>query len=147
MYELADKEVTGDTLLTRALEYMTVFYNENNRKDELEARWAQVKESIEKEGGYQLTEEELAYAGTSAWRNAPRCPGRIQWKNLRLFDCRKMTDLNEVFAQVCNHIIYSTNEGNIKPALTVFPERVPGQPDKVRIWNGQIIMFAGYEQE
>ena len=80
---------------------------------------------------------------------------------------RKMTDLNEVFAQVCNHIIYSTNEGNIKPALTVFPERVPGQPDKVclyllltcscsfmffvhikvRIWNGQIIMFAGYEQE
>ena len=82
-----------------------------------------------------------------------------------------MTDLQECFAQICNHIIYSTNEGNIKPALTVFPERIPGQPDKVnsishdhlhilvpifshihvhvkvRIWNSQLIMFAGYEQE
>ena len=58
-----------------------------------------------------------------------------------------MTELNECFEQICQHIIYSTNEGNIKPAITVFPERIPGQPDKIRVWNGQIIMFAGYEQE
>ena len=61
--------------------------------------------------------------------------------------CREMTDLEECFGKICQHIIYSTNEGNIKPAITVFPERVPGQPDKVRVWNGQIIMFAGYEQD
>ena len=30
------------------------------------------------------------------------------------------------------HIVYFTNEGNIKPAITVFPERIPGQPDKIR---------------
>ena len=51
-------------------------------------RWAVVRKNIEDKGTYSLTEEELAYAATTAWRNSPRCPGRIQWKNLRLFDCR-----------------------------------------------------------
>ena len=51
-------------------------------------RLADVRKSIEHTGTYRLTEEELAYAATTAWRNSPRCPGRIQWKNLRLFDCR-----------------------------------------------------------
>ena len=60
---------------------------------------------------------------------------------------RHVTDLNEAFKCLCRHIEYSTNGGNIKPAVTVFPPRLPNQPDKVRVWNNQLISFAGYKQE
>ena len=84
-----------------------------------------------------------------AWRNAPRCPGRIQWKNLQLFDCRNMTNLDAVFKALCNHIAFSTNGGNIRPAITVFPKRHHDitMPDQVWIWNTQLLAYAGYEDE
>jgi nitric oxide synthase oxygenase domain/subunit len=108
----------------------------------------EVQDTIRRTGTYDLTYEELDYASTLAWRNSPRCPGRIQWKNLKLFDCRHLENLDEMFDAICNHIEYSTNGGNIKPAITVFPKRIPGDPvDKFRMWNKQLIAYAGHEQE
>ncbi len=52
-----------------------------------------------------------------------------------------------MFRAVCTHIDYSTNDGNIRPAISVFPPRLPGRPDKFRLWNKQLISYAGYEQE
>jgi len=49
------------------------------------------------------------------------------------------------------HIVYSTNEGNIRPAITVFPARNSpialshGSKDAIRIWNKSLILYAGYE--
>ena len=39
MYNLADKKVTGDTLLTRAKEYINNFYKDHGRNGEISARW------------------------------------------------------------------------------------------------------------
>lgn len=43
-----------------------------------------VTKEIETTGTYQLTGDELIFAAKQAWRNAPRCIGRIQWSNLQV---------------------------------------------------------------
>ncbi|XP_069769355.1 nitric oxide synthase 1-like [Narcine bancroftii] len=81
-----------------------------------------------------------------AWRNAARCVGRIQWTRLQLFDARDCSSVEEMFTHICNHIKYSTNKGNIRSAITIFPQRVAGRGD-FRIWNSQFIRYAGFQQE
>ena len=39
---------------------------------------------IDKHGSYDLTEAELGFGTRLAWRNAPRCIGRIHWKKLQV---------------------------------------------------------------
>ncbi len=47
-----------------------------------------------------------------------------------------MYDVESVFKALCEHISYSTNGGNIKPCITIFPQRNIGQKtDPIRIWN------------
>ena len=58
------------------------------REKDFDARWAKVSEEISEEGHYELTEDELIFGARTAWRNAPRCSGRSQWKNLVIRDCR-----------------------------------------------------------
>lgn len=48
------------------------------------ARVEAVTKEIETTGTYQLTLDELSFATKLAWRNAPRCIGRIQWTNLQV---------------------------------------------------------------
>lgn len=36
-------------------------------------------------GTYQLRESELVFGAKQAWRNAPRCVGRIQWGKLQVW--------------------------------------------------------------
>uniref|UniRef100_A0A8C2T8T4 Nitric oxide synthase 3 n=1 Tax=Coturnix japonica TaxID=93934 RepID=A0A8C2T8T4_COTJA len=50
-----------------------------------------------------------------------------------------------MFGFLCSHIQYATNRGNIRSAITIFPQRVPGRGD-FRIWNAQLIRYAGYKQ-
>lgn len=52
--------------------------------EEHQQRMQSVTEEIEKTGTYQLTKDELIFATKLAWRNAPRCIGRIQWSNLQV---------------------------------------------------------------
>ena len=35
---------------------------------------------------YSLTGDELVWGARMAWRNAPRCPARVVWKKLTVFD-------------------------------------------------------------
>lgn len=44
-----------------------------------------VTKEIETTGTYQLTGDELIFATKQAWRNAPRCVGRIQWGKLQVW--------------------------------------------------------------
>lgn len=44
----------------------------------------EVAKEIEATGSYQLTTKELEFGAKQAWRNAPRCIGRIQWANLQV---------------------------------------------------------------
>ncbi|KAJ0180348.1 hypothetical protein K1T71_003752 [Dendrolimus kikuchii] len=110
-----------------------------------EARWKAVQDEVAKTGTYQLTTTELVFGAKLAWRNASRCIGRIQWSKLQVFDCRQVTTTSGMFEALCNHIKYSTNKGNIRSAITVFPQRTDGKHD-YRIWNSQLISYAGYRQ-
>ena len=47
-------------------------------------RLAEVMKEIEETGSYDLTEKELIFGSRLAWRNAPRCIGRIQWNKLHV---------------------------------------------------------------
>ncbi|XP_054711021.1 LOW QUALITY PROTEIN: nitric oxide synthase, salivary gland-like [Uloborus diversus] len=109
-------------------------------------RWKEVATEVEKTGTYDLKETELVYGAKLAWRNAPRCIGRIQWSKLQVFDARYVASTREMFDAICNHIKYATNKGNIRSAITIFPQRTDGLHD-FRIWNNQLIMYAGYKKE
>ncbi|XP_044753719.1 nitric oxide synthase, salivary gland isoform X3 [Coccinella septempunctata] len=109
------------------------------------ARWEQVQTEVKAGGTYQLTETELIYGAKLAWRNATRCIGRIQWSKLQVFDCRYVTTTSGMFEALCNHIKYSTNKGNIRSAITIFPQRTDGKHD-FRVWNAQLFGYAGYKQ-
>ncbi|KAG1685134.1 Nitric oxide synthase, brain [Nymphon striatum] len=108
-------------------------------------RWEQVLKEIDETGTYTLKETELSYGAKLAWRNAPRCIGRMQWSKLQVFDCRNVTIARQMFDALCNHIKYATNKGNIRSAITVFPQRTDGKHD-YKVWNGQMLMYAGYKQ-
>uniref|UniRef100_T1JE55 nitric-oxide synthase (NADPH) n=1 Tax=Strigamia maritima TaxID=126957 RepID=T1JE55_STRMM len=56
-----------------------------------------------------------------------------------------VTTAGGMFEAICNHIKYATNKGNIRSAITIFPQRTDGKHD-YRIWNSQLISFAGYKQ-
>ena len=47
-----------------------------------------------------------------------------------------------MFKAVCDHMEFGTNGGALRPAITVFRPRRPGQLD-LRLWNGMGISFAG----
>ena len=53
---------------------------------------------------------------------------------------------DEMFEALCEHIEYSNNGGNIRPAITVFRQREVGKSDP-RVWNNLMVQYAGYQQE
>ncbi|XP_037348505.1 nitric oxide synthase, inducible [Talpa occidentalis] len=140
-----DKPTSPDELLPQAIEFVNQYYGsfKEAKIEEHLARVEAVTKEIETTGTYQLTGDELIYATKQAWRNAPRCIGRIQWSNLQVFDARNCSTAKEMFEHICRHIRYSTNNGNIRSAITVFPQRSDGKHD-FRVWNAQLIRYAGY---
>ncbi|XP_005402830.1 PREDICTED: nitric oxide synthase, inducible isoform X1 [Chinchilla lanigera] len=141
-----DKPTPLDELLPQAIEFVNQYYDsfKEAKIEEYLARVEAVTKEIETTGTYQLTGDELIFATKLAWRNAPRCIGRIQWSNLQVFDARSCTTAQEMFEHICRHLRYSTNNGNIRSAITVFPQRTDGKHD-FRIWNAQLIRYAGYQ--
>ncbi|XP_053560576.1 nitric oxide synthase, inducible isoform X2 [Bombina bombina] len=143
-----DQPISMDELLPQAIEFINQYYNSfkepqiDNHLKRVEA----VTKEIELTGTYQLTLEELIFASKQAWRNAPRCIGRIQWSNLQVFDGRNCKTAKEMFDFICRHIKYSSNGGNIRSAITIFPQRTDGKHD-FRVWNSQLVRYAGFEMQ
>ncbi|XP_013101350.2 nitric oxide synthase [Stomoxys calcitrans] len=137
----------SDVVLDHAKDFLDQYFTSIKRLSSAahETRWKQVRQSIETSGHYQLTETELIYGAKLAWRNSSRCIGRIQWSKLQVFDCRYVTTTSGMFEAICNHIKYATNKGNLRSAITIFPQRSDGRHD-YRIWNPQLISYAGYKQ-
>ncbi|KAH8244204.1 hypothetical protein KR026_002328 [Drosophila bipectinata] len=136
-----------DLILEHAKDFLEQYFTSIKRTSSTahETRWKQVRQSIEATGHYQLTETELIYGAKLAWRNSSRCIGRIQWSKLQCFDCRYVTTTSGMFEAICNHIKYATNKGNLRSAITIFPQRTDAKHD-YRIWNNQLISYAGYKQ-
>jgi nitric oxide synthase oxygenase domain/subunit len=59
-------------------------------------------------------------------------------------DCRQVTTVQEMFTEICIDIKDSSNNGIIIPMISVFPERKSGCHDQLRVWNAQLIQYAGY---
>ncbi|MEJ1279587.1 nitric oxide synthase 2 inducible [Cricetulus griseus] len=137
-----------EQLLGQARDFINQYYNSIKRSGSQahEQRLQEVEAEVAATGTYQLRESELVFGAKQAWRNAPRCVGRIQWGKLQVFDARDCRTAQEMFTYICNHVKYATNRGNLRSAITVFPQRCPGRGD-FRIWNSQLVRYAGYRQQ
>jgi nitric-oxide synthase len=91
----------------------------------------------------QPTRKELVDLARVAWRNNARCIGRLFWQSLELLDARAAESAEEVFEACVEHLRFSTNQGKIRSAVTLFrPADVDGRG--IRIWNRQLVRYAGY---
>ncbi|XP_051966525.1 nitric oxide synthase, inducible-like [Xyrauchen texanus] len=136
----------SNDILMQAIDFINQYYKsfKNAKNEEHLARLEEVAMEIDSTGSYKLTTKELEFGAKQAWRNAPRCIGRIQWANLQLFDARECRTAEDMFQMLCDHIQFATNEGNLRSAITVFPQRTDGQHD-FRVWNNQLLKYAGYK--
>eukprot|EP00794_Sanderia_malayensis_P014340 gene14340-15836_t len=105
-----------DEVKRDAVEFLKNYYKSVKKEDsqEEEERIAAALKEIEQSGTYELDVKELIYGAKTAWRNAARCIGRIQWNKLQLFDARDVTTARGMFDAICKHIKFGTNKGNLR---------------------------------
>jgi len=109
----------------------------------LRRRLQKIRAEIAAHGSYRHTLEELKLGAKLAWRNSIRCVGRKYWPSLIVRDYREISSAEEIFSALLEHLRLSTNGGRIRPLITVFAPAEPGSPG-IRIWNDQLIRYAGY---
>lgn len=113
-------------------------------REDARARLVSVLDEIEHTGTYVHTADELEHGCKMAWRNSNRCIGRLFWDKLRIVDARHADTVGTAADAVMTHIRAASNKGKIIPMITILPPDGPnGAP--VRIWNHQLIRYAGYE--
>lgn len=106
-------------------------------------RVTEIARQVRATGTYRHSPAELRYGAQLAWRNALDCVGKGAWQKLIVRDARAAVTADEVFDACLGHLRSSTNGGRIRPVLTVMsPQDPAGQG--IRIWNGQLIRYAGY---
>ncbi len=132
-------------VLREADEYTRLFHTECGFLDTTSDRLAAIEAEIAQTGTYQQTPEELVYGARLAWRNNTRCIGRLHWKALEVRDMRHLTDAEDIFQALLDHLRFATNNGKIRSTMTVFAPAPPGH-EGIQIWNPQIIRYAGYRQ-
>lgn len=62
---------------------INIFYYRENSKAYTN-RLEEVRKELKEHGTYQLKSAELVFGAKTAWRNAQRCIGRIQWKKIQV---------------------------------------------------------------
>lgn len=144
--EQMDDAESQPILLLEALDYLRLFYQEQSLPEsQLQERLAEIYRDYRRSRTYWQTEDELAYGAKVAWRNSSRCIGRIFWESLAVRDLRHLTTAEEIFAEIVNHLQQATNGGNIRSSISIFAPDPLGQSG-IRIWNPQLIRYAGYRQ-
>ena len=137
-----DDSFAVDQILGSARQFITMFHNEN-RAGPPDRRLRQVRREIEAMGTYWHTPDELAFGARVAWRNSSRCIGRLYWQSLRVRDRREVTGAADIAAESVAHLREATNDGRIRPVITVFAPDAPYWPGP-RILNSQLVRYAGY---
>jgi len=128
-----------------AEEFLELFHAENPQAGPIGSRIAAVMREIDLTGTYWHTEDELVFGARVAWRNNARCIGRLYWHSLQVRDLRSVTAAGDVAAHCFDHLRIAHNGGKIRPMLSVFAPETPTRPAP-RIWNEQLIRYAGYAQ-
>lgn len=131
---------------TAAVDFVRRCYAECDRETAVDERLTEIWHAIGRTGSYTHTSMELEHGAKMAWRNSNRCIGRYFWDRLQVRDCRTATTAEAVYDELVSHITTATNDGNIVPTISVFPADLAENPS-IRIWNHQLIRYAGYETE
>ncbi|WP_238165866.1 nitric oxide synthase oxygenase [Kribbella caucasensis] len=141
------RPTSADIELVRAeaKEFLELFHAENPQAGWMGPRIAAVMREIDLTGTYWHTPEELAFGARVAWRNNARCIGRLYWRSLQVRDLRTVSDAGGVAGHCFDHLRVAHNGGKIRPMISVFAPETPTRPAP-RIWNEQLIRYAGYEQ-
>ena len=87
--------------------------------------------------------KDLNQLAKEAWRNSARCIGRLHWKSLKVNDARSLNTCDDIFDALLKHIETATNDGAIRPTITLF-HKWEGKENEIRIWNHQLIRYAGH---
>jgi nitric-oxide synthase len=132
-------------VMAQALAYLHLFHQEQKATGHFAARLDLIHKQIAQTGTYWQTAEELVYGAKVAWRNSSRCIGRLHWQHLIVRDLRHLSTAEEVFVALLEHLRQATNGGKIRSMISVFAPQAPGQAG-IRIWNSQLIRYAGYKQ-
>ncbi|MEV7344751.1 nitric oxide synthase oxygenase [Streptomyces sp. NPDC093544] len=125
-----------------AAEFLSLHHTEERLGDPAR-RIAAAHAEIAETGTYRHTTEELVFGARVAWRNANRCIGRLYWHSLCVRDRRDVRDTRDVAEAAADHLREATRDGRIRALITVFAPDEPGRPGP-RIWNEQLIRYAGY---
>ncbi|HDR8184804.1 TPA: nitric oxide synthase oxygenase [Bacillus thuringiensis] len=133
-------------LIEEASQFITICYKELNKEQFIEERVKEIQVEIEKTGTYEHTFEELVHGSRMAWRNSNRCIGRLFWSKMHILDAREVNDEEGVYNALIHHIKYATNDGKVKPTITIF-KQYQGEENNIRIYNHQLIRYAGYKTE
>jgi nitric-oxide synthase len=136
--------VSSSSILQEASDYLDALQREDILP-QAASRRTQIEAEIASRGTYRQTFEELEHGARIAWRNSTRCVGRKYWPSLAVRDCRHLDSPEEMFAALIDHLRLSTNGGTIRPMITVLSPQEPGRSG-IRIWNEQLIRYAGYRQ-
>ena len=136
-----------EALKQDAYAFLEQYYRETGQPLAVfEERWENVEQEIEASGHYEHTFEELSFGAKVSWRNSNRCIGRFFWKSLQVIDCRDVRTEEQAVEALRHHIRYAENDGKIIPTISVFPSVKNGK-ERMRIWNYQLIRYAGYERD
>lgn len=126
----------NDMNLQEIRRFLALYQMERNKSEQ----WLTNRlQQVENEGVYIPSTEELTFGARVAWRNSNKCIGRLFWQSLHVEDARDILDEHAIFEKLLHHIRYATNDGKIRPTITVFAA------GRVRVWNHQLIRYAGYE--
>ncbi|QZN78634.1 MULTISPECIES: nitric oxide synthase oxygenase [unclassified Paenibacillus] len=136
-----------EQLQEEAERFIYTCYEElGHSREDAQARLVAVMGEIEATGTYVHTTEELEQGCKMAWRNSNRCIGRLFWDKLRIVDARHADTAGTAADAVLNHIHVASNGGKVIPMITILPPDGPNGA-LVRLWNHQLIRYAGYETE
>ncbi len=128
--------------LAEAESFLCQMASETSDAEDLAQRLDHLRCAFARKGSWQPSADELTFGARLAWRNSVRCVGRLFWPSLKVFDARSVRTMDDMYEAILNHIDWATNGGDIRPAITIFS---PDDP-KMRILNGQLILYAGYVQ-
>ncbi|WP_409341924.1 nitric oxide synthase oxygenase [Paenibacillus sp. MBLB4367] len=134
-------------LMLEAETFIRLCYAELGKNpEETASRLTEIRRTIAERGIYEHTVEELQHGAKMAWRNSSRCIGRLFWESLTVSDARHADTEAGMAEALLQHIETATNGGKIRPVITIFKPS-SGADREARIWNHQLIRYAGYETE
>ncbi|WP_341530403.1 nitric oxide synthase oxygenase [Nostoc sp. UHCC 0302] len=126
-------KLNDERLLKKAKQFLEVIASEQAWElEDKERRWQEIKDEVKATSTYTHTYEELAYGTQLAWRNASKCVGRIAWNNMVVRDRRHVTDPDEMFRELGEHVRFCPLLHPQKIQITVGVLQIQTDTGKVR---------------